>query len=158
MVILVTGEGVFSSVTSITLSQRNLEMSGIVQDRNVRFSLLVRTEDGGGCRSNAYIGLCYNSGHENVQGTYFRMLEEFGRRLITVHIHDNEGSDTHVLPYEGSINWEQFRSVFPCLDYSGNLPLKVDIKHSQFAQPAAFLSEARTRAEKLLQPPDLGGG
>ena len=33
--------------------QRNLEMSGFVQDRNVRFSVLMGTEFGGGCRSKA---------------------------------------------------------------------------------------------------------
>ncbi len=97
-----------------------------------------------------HVGFCYDSGHENVQGTCFRMLEQFGHRLLTVHIHDNHGSDTHVLPYEGTTDWDGFREVFHGLDYSGNLLLEVGIGNSQFKDPAVFLSQARERAERLL--------
>jgi len=99
------------------------------------------------------IGFCYDSGHENVQGTCFRMLEKFGRRLLSVHLHDNTGSDTHMLPFEGNIDWEQFKKIFHKLDYSGKLLLEADIKNSQFKDPELFLSEARKRAERLMQPP-----
>ena len=98
-----------------------------------------------------HVGFCYDSGHENVQGTCFRMLERFGHRLLTVHIHDNQGSDTHTLPYEGTINWDGFREVLHGLDYAGNLLLEVGIRDSQFKDPVVFLSEARERAERLLR-------
>jgi sugar phosphate isomerase/epimerase len=101
----------------------------------------------------AHVGLCYDSGHENVQGTCFNVLERFAHRLLTVHIHDNKGSDTHVLPYEGTIDWGRFRRVFHGLDYAGNLLLETDIKHSQFQDHAVFLAEARRRADRLLQRP-----
>ncbi len=97
-----------------------------------------------------HVGLCYDSGHENVRGTCFTLLEQFGNRLLTVHIHDNNGTDTHVLPFEGAIDWEQFRKVFHGLRYSGNLLLEADIKNSQFKDPAVFLSQARKRAERLI--------
>ncbi|MBM4079985.1 MAG: sugar phosphate isomerase/epimerase, partial [Planctomycetes bacterium] len=100
--------------------------------------------------SDEHVGFCYDSGHENVQGTCFRMLEQFGQRLLTVHIHDNKGSDTHTLPYEGTIEWDRFRRTLHGLQYSGNLLLEVDIKHSQFKDHAVFLSQARERAMKLL--------
>lgn len=100
------------------------------------------------------VGFCYDSGHENVQGTCFRLLEKLGHRLQTVHLHDNLGSDTHMLPYEGNIDWDRFRKIFHALTYSGNLILEADIKNSQFKDPQVFLSEARKRAEMLLQPPD----
>ena len=99
------------------------------------------------------VGFCYDSGHENVRGTCFNWLEKFGHRLLTVHLHDNLGSDTHMLPYEGNIDWDRFRKIFHGLDYSGNLILEVDTKHSQFKDPQIFLSEARKCAKKLLQPP-----
>jgi L-ribulose-5-phosphate 3-epimerase len=35
------------------------------------------------------IGFCYDSGHENVQGTCFNVLKKFGHRLLTTHLHDN---------------------------------------------------------------------
>jgi len=101
----------------------------------------------------SHVGFCYDSGHENVQGTCFRMLEQFGDRLFTVHLHDNTGSDTHTLPYEGTIDWDRFRRVLHGLRYCGNLLLEVDIKHSQFEDHAVFLSQARERAERLLRCP-----
>ncbi len=100
--------------------------------------------------TDEHVGFCYDSGHENVQGRCFRLLEEFGDRLLTVHIHDNTGSDTHMLPHEGNIDWGAFRKVFHGLDYVGNLLLEVGVTHSQFKDPVAFLSEARERAQRLL--------
>lgn len=100
-----------------------------------------------------HVGFCYDSGHENVQHTCFTLLERFGRRLLTLHIHDNEGSDTHTLPYEGTIDWERFRQVLHGLDYAGNLLLEADIKNSRFKDPAMFLAEAWKQAEQLRQPP-----
>ena len=100
------------------------------------------------------IGFCYDSGHENVQGTCFKMLEKFGHRLLTTHIHDNLGSDTHMLPYEGNINWDKFREVFHRLGYRGSLQIEAMIDSSRFKEPVIFLSEAKKCAERLLQPPD----
>jgi len=101
--------------------------------------------------TGAHIGFCYDSGHEHVQGTCFGMLQTFGHRLFTTHIHDNKGADTHVLPYEGTIDWEQFRTVFHGLDYTGNLLLETDIANSEFKVPSLFLSRARECAEWLLR-------
>lgn len=96
------------------------------------------------------VGFCYDSGHEHIRGSGFSMLERFGRRLLTVHLHDNTGTDTHVLPFEGNIDWDRFRQVFHGLGYSGDLLLEVDIAHSFFKDPATFLAEARRRAKQLL--------
>ncbi len=101
--------------------------------------------------NDEHVGFCYDSGHENVQGTCFKMLEQFGHRLLTVHIHDNKGTDTHTLPYEGTIDWDRFRKIFHGLGYSGNLLLEAGIKHSEFKDHAVFLSQARERAERLLR-------
>jgi len=97
-----------------------------------------------------HVGLCYDSGHENVQGKCFHMLERFGRRLLTMHIHDNSGSDIHVLPFEGTTPWDEFRRILGALPYSGNLLLEVDVRNSRFQDHTVFLSEARQRAGRLL--------
>lgn len=104
--------------------------------------------------TGAHIGFCYDSGHEHVQGTCFRMLGTFGHRLKTLHIHDNQGSDTHVLPFEGTIDWAQFRTVLHGLDYAGNVLLEADIARSAFKEPSLFLSRAKACAEWLLRPGD----
>jgi len=104
-----------------------------------------------------HMGFCYDTGHENVQRTCFQMLERYGHRLQTLHIHDNQGSDIHVLPYEGTIPWERFCPILHGLSYTGNLLLEVDIKHSQFKDPAVFLAQARERVERLLAEPEKPG-
>ncbi|MFH1023874.1 MAG: sugar phosphate isomerase/epimerase family protein [Planctomycetota bacterium] len=99
------------------------------------------------------VGLCYDSGHENVRGACFETLERFGSRLLTVHIHDTRGTDEHRLPYEGNIDWDRFRVVFHGLRYSGNFLLESHVANSAFRDPAVFLAEARARAERLLAKP-----
>jgi len=96
------------------------------------------------------VGFCYDSGHENIHGNCFKILEQFGHRLLTVHLHDNTGSDSHVLPYEGNIDWDRFRKIFHGLGYPGDLLLEVDIANSGFKNPETFLAEARKRGEQLL--------
>ena len=100
-----------------------------------------------------HVGLCYDSGHEHVQGTCFALLEQFGDRLFTVHLHDNCGTDTHMLPYEGTIDWEAFRTILHGMPYAGNVLLEVGVANSQFKDPQVFLTQARQCAEKILQVP-----
>ncbi len=101
-----------------------------------------------------HIGLCYDSSHEIYIGECFQILEGFGHRLFTTHISDGrEGKKFHLLPYEGNIDWDRFKTVFLRLDYSGNLLLEPAIKYSKFKDPEVFLAEAEGRTEKLLQPP-----
>ncbi|MFA6930053.1 MAG: sugar phosphate isomerase/epimerase family protein [Lentisphaeria bacterium] len=96
------------------------------------------------------VGLCYDSGHENVQGKCFDILQRYGQRLMALHIHDNTGTDTHLLPYEGNIDWDAFRKLIPGLNYNGDLLLESSMNNSQFKEPEMFLSEAACRARKIL--------
>jgi len=99
------------------------------------------------------VGLCYDTGHENVQGRCFSFLEQYGRYLTVLHIHDNEGTDSHLLPYEGNIDWKRFRQVLAATGYKGYLHLEASTRRSAFKEPAVFLSEARKRLDKI----DRGG-
>ncbi len=98
-----------------------------------------------------HIGFCYDTGHENVQGTCFSLLEEFGDRLFTIHVHDNTGTDSHMLPFEGTIDWTRFREVLHGLPYSGNLLLEASPKNSQWKAPREFLMQAKRCADSLLE-------
>lgn len=97
------------------------------------------------------VGLCYDSGHENVQGTCFSLLERYAERLLAFHLHDNLGTDTHLLPFEGNIDWQQFRKVLQNLKFSGALVLESSQPASQFQDSREFLQEAKKRVD-LLQP------
>jgi L-ribulose-5-phosphate 3-epimerase len=54
------------------------------------------------------LGFCYDSGHENCFTPVADCLENFGDKLFAIHLHDNHGDhDTHLLPFDGSINWDK---------------------------------------------------
>jgi len=99
------------------------------------------------------VGFCYDSGHENISRAGFRDLEKYGHRLLTLHLHDNRGEDTHVLPYEGDIDWPCLMGMLHGLNYSGNLLLEACTENSAFKAPALLLAEAWRRAGKLLASP-----
>ena len=100
-----------------------------------------------------HVGLCYDSGHENVRGACFGLLEQFGHRLFALHVHDNAGADTHVLPGEGTIDWKEFRRVLHGLDFAGDLLIEAGTRNSKFQDPVAFLKEAWERADALCHAP-----
>ena len=51
---------------------------------------------------------CYDSGHNNTFDKDFDYLEKYGDKLITLHLHDNDGSsDMHTLNKFGNINWKR---------------------------------------------------
>jgi sugar phosphate isomerase/epimerase len=98
-----------------------------------------------------WVGLCYDSGHENVKGECFKILEKYGQRLLVFHIHDNTGSDEHLLPYEGNIPWEKFPQAMDKLAFSGDLVLEASMGGSAFKDPEVFLAEAFKRAGQVMR-------
>jgi sugar phosphate isomerase/epimerase len=96
-------------------------------------------------------GFCYDSSHDNLTARPLTLLQKFGHRLLTTHISDNRGKDDdHMLPYEGSFQWNDFCKVFSNLHFGGVFLLEVEMRESSFKTPQEFLKEAFTRGHKLL--------
>lgn len=79
----------------------------------------------------ADLGLCFDIGHarlgEGVEAGFERMRE----RVVTTHIHDNHGEqDEHLVPFEGSIDWETALRALRAAPV--DLPLVLELK-----EPAA---------------------
>ena len=56
--------------------------------------------------NSEYLGFCYDSGHENCSKPYIDWLSLFGNRLLATHLDDNYGeNDSHLLPFDGTIDW-----------------------------------------------------
>jgi sugar phosphate isomerase/epimerase len=95
-------------------------------------------------------GFCYDSSHDNLVGRPLALLNEYGHRLLTTHISDNHGKkDDHILPFEGSYDWDRFCGVFSRLFFEGIFLLEVEMRESAFESSTQFLIEAFTRGEKL---------
>ena len=119
--------------------------------------------------SSPYVGLCYDSGHENLN-RHHDSLVSYGDRLFAVHINDNfndsilpDGtanwnSDAHVLPFDGTVDWdEKMQKLKKCrsVDY---FTLEVDFNRNHercviYKELSAqeYLELAYERAVKLLE-------
>ncbi|GHV28768.1 hypothetical protein AGMMS4952_13310 [Spirochaetia bacterium] len=61
-----------------------------------------------------YMGLCFDTGHANMacRENCLEYAERYNERLFMIHVHDNQGEgDEHILPFEGTFNWEGFAPV-----------------------------------------------
>jgi sugar phosphate isomerase/epimerase len=51
--------------------------------------------------------LCFDIGHAHMEDGVMASFETMRERIVTAHIHDNHGDkDEHLLPYEGTIDWD----------------------------------------------------
>jgi sugar phosphate isomerase/epimerase len=105
-----------------------------------------------------YLGFCYDSGHENCFHKDADCLSHYGKRLFAIHIDDNFGDDdTHLLPFDGTVNWNSMKEKLKNSKDIKFLTLEVDFnpKHekSQIYKGLTaedFLTLAYERALKLI--------
>lgn len=100
--------------------------------------------------SDPGFGFCYDSSHDNLVKQPLALIDKYGRRLFATHISDNRGKeDDHMLPFEGSYDWDSFCRAFPCEAFGGIFLLEVEMRESAYKTPTEFLDEAFNRGEKL---------
>ena len=104
------------------------------------------------CRGGDYVGLCYDSGHGNLAGDGLDQLERFKDRLITVHLHDNDGTgDQHRLPFTGMVDWPRLARLMAQSSYRKGVTLEVGMRNTGLSEPRAFLARAMETARALDQ-------
>ena len=60
------------------------------------------------------VKLCFDTGHAHLEGGVVAGLETIRDLVVTTHIHDNRGErDDHLLPYEGTIDWNATLPALP---------------------------------------------
>lgn len=98
------------------------------------------------------LGMCYDSGHANVNGNNGRgneMLAKYGHRLKALHLHDNDGSgDQHRMPFDGTIQWPALMQKIKNTGYTGPTTLELDSGYPHLSVEA-FLQRAFACATKL---------
>lgn len=75
-------------------------------------------------------GFCWDNGHEYGLSKGIRFMELFGDRLCALHIHDNRcgvNTDDHLLPFDGSIDFEDVAKAIAKSGYNGTVMLEVGI-------------------------------
>ena len=66
---------------------------------------------------------CLDTGHALLMGADMRRtINILGKRIETLHIHDNDGfDDQHLAPYMGRMDWEAFIDGLKDIGYEGTL-------------------------------------
>jgi sugar phosphate isomerase/epimerase len=79
-----------------------------------------------------FVGLCFDSGHANVNGNVDDVMKLKGRPRV-LHLHDNRGKeDDHQPPFYGTVDWQKVMRWIEQTGYSK--PLNFEITH----QPRYF--------------------
>jgi sugar phosphate isomerase/epimerase len=71
------------------------------------------------------LGLILDIGHARLSGCPDKETIAAGSRLITTHVHDNDGRrDLHLPPGEGVVDWPAWRQALDGVDYHGPILLE----------------------------------
>ena len=91
-----------------------------------------------------FLGLCYDAGHGNIgTGQGLAHLDKAKHRLISVHLHDNDGSgDQHKLLFSGTVDWEELARIIASSSYSKCVSMEVSMLNSGITNEHEFLEKA----------------
>jgi len=98
------------------------------------------------------VGFCWDCGHEACFTPGREYMPLFGSRLICTHIHDNAGifdQDSHMLPFDGQIDFTRVADHIRKAGYSGSLMLEVSAACYSGIAADAFLQKAARAARNL---------
>ena len=73
------------------------------------------------------VGICLDFGHAHLGGDLLDAIEVISGHLATTHVHDNRGrNDDHLVPFEGTIEWDGALLALQKVGYDGMLMFEVD--------------------------------
>lgn len=98
------------------------------------------------------IGVCLDSGHLHCHFDNKYSWDRFKNKIYALHLHDNDKSkDQHLLPFDGTINWQTLLNNIKQANYAGPLTLESCYQNDYTKiSVSEFYSQSITRAKKLL--------
>lgn len=101
---------------------------------------------------NNNVGVCYDIGHDHVHFKDSYDFSFFKNRFFAVHLHDNHGEDDeHLLPFDGTIDYEKQINNLKINGYKGYVTLEVSYPKNYLNMDLEeFYKEAYKRG-KILQ-------
>ena len=96
-------------------------------------------------------GICFDVGHYHCNFKDEWDLSFFKDKVLCVHLHDNDSSsDQHLLPYDGTINWNKTIELLNDLNYDNNITLELCNKNYLETNIYDFYIEGYKRGLRLL--------
>jgi sugar phosphate isomerase/epimerase len=99
-----------------------------------------------------YMGLCFDTGHGNIACKYncLDYAERYKERLFIIHIHDNHGEkDEHIIPFDGTFNWEGFAEILASSPYEFPILMEPSLKDD--SDEKTWLARAFAAGSRLHQ-------
>lgn len=100
-------------------------------------------------------GFCWDTGHETCFTDGIQFMPLFGKRLCSLHIHDNKqefNGDLHMIPYDGTMDFDYIAEQIAKTEYSGSVMLEL-LKGNSNAYdnftPEEYYKHAAEAARKL---------
>jgi sugar phosphate isomerase/epimerase len=91
-------------------------------------------------------GVCLDLGHAHLMGDVVDAVETLSGYLATAHVHDNAGRrDDHLLPFEGTIDWERALLALQKVGFDG--PLMFELAATP--DPATALTRAARARHRM---------
>ena len=99
------------------------------------------------------IGICYDSGHCHCYFDDEFNWNKFKNKIFTLHLHDNDKSgDQHLLPFDGTINWNTLIDNLIVANYSGPISLESCYRNNYLQISLDdFYKESYTRAKQIAK-------
>ncbi len=102
-------------------------------------------------------GFCWDVGHEQCFAFGRRYMPLFGNRLSALHIHDNHkvfNKDEHLIPFDGTIDYDYITKTLSDYKYTGTLMLELERHNSSFYESTTseeYYARAGKAAKKLCR-------
>ena len=75
---------------------------------------------------NDNVGICFDSGHCHAHFNDDLDFAKFKDRIFAIHLHDNDGTDDqHLLPFDGTIDWDELIKKLKENNYEGPVTLEI---------------------------------
>jgi sugar phosphate isomerase/epimerase len=93
-----------------------------------------------------HAGICLDFGHAHLMGDVADAVETAAEHLIATHVHDNRRKDDeHLVPYQGSINWDMVLMTMQKIGYDATYLMEL----ANTSAPAPVLEEARRARQRF---------
>jgi sugar phosphate isomerase/epimerase len=96
-------------------------------------------------------GICLDVGHAHIVGDVMEAVETCSGHIVTTHLHDNGGRrDDHLIPGQGTIDWDGTMMAFQKVGYDGTLVFELAPAHD-WRGMLERAAAARGRLGRLLE-------
>jgi sugar phosphate isomerase/epimerase len=94
--------------------------------------------------NSSFLGLCFDSGHDNIDCSGFELLDSHKDSLLSLHLNDNDGVNgkQHNLLFSGTVNWSRVARAIAGSSYTKCPSIEAKMDHSKFQSQEEFLAKA----------------